>query len=756
MSPMVVRNYLFGSSLLNLILLIAVSTLIGCQKEQTDNQKKDVEGLLDKVELTSVNDKRYLPLVDSLQNLSKQINYKKGIAKSLSLKGSYFYINNHVEEALTAYREAVKVSLQVHDLKQLGNDYYTIGDIYFNTKNRDEALVALKQSAAVREESRDSIGLGASYNYIGYFYWVVSDYDSAVYYFESALKIRNQLPNKAHRATTYNNLGTVYYNWSLYDKALDHYFRALELQKEQNNNNGMSRCLCNIGLVYQDTGQNDKAIEYYQESLPFAYASKQIQNIGYAYNCLGVAFSLTNNDSAIFYLKKSLETYSGGKDTVGEILALQGLGHFYLALKDLKSAKTTFFRMLELSLHENINVRTSEAYKCLGQIFLLEDNLSLAKQYFEKSIVIGDKSTLKLILRDSFGYLSEIYERTGRKDLALDALKKQNNYRQELENEGMQKRLSDLKNKSEYEKYQRNLQAQKYENEKQKIYLGGTIFAVLFLLGTAVVLYRMNRKTKKINLLLKEKNLLIEGQSIQINLKNVELLELNEAKEKLFSIIAHDLRSPFNTLINVGTLLIEEYPNLTDDERLSYITLFEETAINTYELVENLLNLSASRTGRISFQPSKVSLIGMVEKIISLSIPSANKKGINITNAIKADAEAFADQSMLEIIMRNLLNNAIKYCKSSGQIELSSYEENNKCFITVSDNGIGIDDETKVNIFNINIIRSRNGTGGERGTGLGLGLCKEFVEKHGGSILVESDLGKGSKFVFSLPFGNNL
>lgn len=740
--------------LINFTLFLLIISIFGCEKAKEPDQKKNAETFLKEVEKTPIVAAGYLQLVDSLYKISKEIDYKKGIAKSISLKGSYLSSKGQYDEALEKYYEAVKVSKQSNDLYQLGDDYNNIGSTYFDLKKRDEAIAALKQAVAVRTESNDSTGLGYSLNFIGYIYWLVSDYDSAVYYLEKALIIRNKLPNKAYRATTYNNLGTVFYNWSLYDKALDHYLRSLELQRELGNNSGVARCLCNIGLVYKETAQNEKAIEYYRESLPYADASKLPQTIGYVYNCLGTAFSFINKDSSLFYLKKSLDTYEDGKDTVGIILALQGIGHFYLDIKDLKVAKTYFLQMLNLALNENIPMRIAEAYKCLGEIYLLENNLTMAKGYFEKSVTIGEKSKLKLILRDSFGNLSAIYERTGKIDKALSALKQQNNYRQQIENEGMQKRLSDLKDKSEYEKYQRNLQIQKYENEKQKIYLVVTIFAILFLLIVAVILYRLNSKSKKVNLLLQEKNILIEGQSKEINLKNVELLELNEAKEKLFSIIAHDLRSPFSTLINIATMLKEDYNDFSDDERLEYITAFEETAIKTYELVENLLNLSASRTGRISFNPGIVEIAKTTHKIINLLNPQANKKEIKLLNAIDKSAAAFADQAMLEIIIRNLVNNAIKYCKTGGQVEVSSYKDDHKLFITVQDNGIGMDDVTKANIFNINMIRSKKGTGEEKGTGLGLGLCKEFVEKHGGSIWVESELEKGSKFIFSVPSEN--
>ena len=732
------------------ILFFLMLVTSGCKKMEESDKKKKADALLTQLKQTSVDTTGYLQLVDSLYNIAAQINYESGIAKAFSFNGDYLASKSNYEEAIKKYREAIKISQQSGDLYQLGNDFNNLGRMYFRLKKRVESIAAFKDAVKSRNESQDSTGLGSSLNNIGFMYWQISDYDSAVIYFEQALKIRNKLSNIEFRATTYNNLGTVFFNWTLYDKALDYYLHAFELQSEIGNSNGIALSLCNIGLVYQETTQHEKAIEYYREALSHAFASKQLQTTGYVYSCLGAAFRTISRDSSLYYFKKSLDSYKSGNNNDGEILALQGIGEYYLNVNELTTAKIYFTQMLNLALKENIAMRLAQAYNYLGKISLAENDLTGSKKSFEKSIEISKKSTLKLILKDSFLSLSEVYERTGKSDSALSALKEHNNYKFQIENEGMQKRLLDLKNKSEYEKYQRNLQAQKYENERQNIYLNITIIAVLFLFIIAVILSRLSIKRKNINLLLHNKNILIEEQSNEINLKNEELLELNEAKEKLFSIIAHDLRSPFNTLINFGKLLKEEHNNLTDAENLEYISYLEETSLKTYELVENLLNLSASHTGRIDFSPARIELYELVEKIISLSNSQAVKKDIILKNNVDKVAKAFADRSMLEIIIRNLVNNAIKYCNPGGEVEVMANYDEDKVLISVIDNGIGMDEETKENIFNVNVIQSKRGTSGEKGTGLGLGLCKEFVEKHGGQLWLESEIGKGSKFVFSL------
>jgi len=741
----------YGTHFLCSLTLVLLTFAAGCKNEKIREQSKSIDALTKTIEQTPFESQNYLALTDSLYERSKRIGHNSEMERANSFKGNYFASKNQNEEALLWYQSAVKVGEKTVNVFQQGEDYNNIGRMFFRLKKREEAILAFKQAVKMRSLANDSTGLGSSLNNIGFLYWQISDFDSAVIFFEKALEIRNKLPNKEFRATTYNNLGTIFFNWSLYDKALAYYLHSLELQKEYGNDNGIALSLCNIGLIYKETAQNEKAIEYYRESLPYAFASKKLTTLGYTYSCFGAAFNSINSDSSLFYFKKSYETYKQDENRDGEILAIQGIGNYYLDLKDLKSAKTYFTEMLELAQKENILMRIAEANKYLGEIYLRENNLEKAEAYFENSIAISEKATLKVLLRDAYKSLSEIYERKGKIDKSFMALKQHNVYRQQIENEGMQKRLMDLKNKSEYERYQRNLQEQKHENEKQKIYLVGSLTAIIFLLVVAVVLYLMNSRRKKVNLLLQEKNILIEGQSKEINLKNVELLELNEAKEKLFSIIAHDLRSPFSTLINMATLIKEEYRTLTNEEKVEYITDLEETAIKTYELVENLLNLSASHTGRINFNLTNIDVKETVNKIINLCQANARKKEIQFAYAIEDGLRTSADQPMLEIILRNLVNNALKYCNTGGLVEITAKKETDKILFSIKDNGIGMDEATKATIFNINVIRSKKGTNGERGTGLGLGLCKEFVEKHGGKLWVESAINCGSNFIFTLP-----
>ena len=230
-----------------------------------------------------------------------------------------------------------------------------------------------------------------------------------------------------------------------------------------------------------------------------------------------------------------------------------------------------------------------------------------------------------------------------------------------------------------------------------------------------------------------------------------ELMQSNKTKDKFFSIIAHDLRNPFITILGFGDLLLTDYTDLTDEERLFYVEEMKKSAEASHNLLQNLLQWSRSQTGRIEFHPTNINLKSIINSNIELSRLSAEKKQIDITTNLHEDVFVFADEDMITTVIRNLLTNAVKFTNKKGEIKLNITINDKYVETCVCDNGIGMDEDTISKLFRLDVSQSSPGTEKESGTGLGLILCKEFVEKNGGSICVKSELGKGSRFSFKLP-----
>ena len=237
----------------------------------------------------------------------------------------------------------------------------------------------------------------------------------------------------------------------------------------------------------------------------------------------------------------------------------------------------------------------------------------------------------------------------------------------------------------------------------------------------------------------------------QLKASNEELEKLNATKDKFFSIIAHDIKNPFAGIMS-STYLLQNYLHNKDFEQLeTMIHLINSSSKQGYELLVNLLEWSRSQTDNLSFNPVELKLKNVVDGCFAIVNNQAKNKNITLTHKIPEDLLIKADEYLLQTILRNLLTNAIKFTENFGVVTVDSKNINDVTEISVSDTGIGIAKEFQNMLFRIDTKYSMKGTAEETGTGLGLVLCKEFVEKHGGKIFVESEEGKGSTFKFTIP-----
>jgi PAS domain S-box-containing protein len=237
---------------------------------------------------------------------------------------------------------------------------------------------------------------------------------------------------------------------------------------------------------------------------------------------------------------------------------------------------------------------------------------------------------------------------------------------------------------------------------------------------------------------------------LTIQQKNQELQALNITKDKFFSIIAHDLKSPFNTLLGLSELLAENLSTYDEETLQTIVTNLYSTTVNTHKLLENLLDWARNQQNRIEYNPTKIDLFSVANDIIQLLKPTADAKNISLILNISSPFHAMADTYMINAVMRNLISNAIKFTSSKGFVRINAENKENMVLVSIEDNGIGIKPENILQLFRIDTNVSQEGTSGEKGTGLGLLLCMDFVKKHGGNLWVESEIGKGSTFFFTL------
>lgn len=247
----------------------------------------------------------------------------------------------------------------------------------------------------------------------------------------------------------------------------------------------------------------------------------------------------------------------------------------------------------------------------------------------------------------------------------------------------------------------------------------------------------------------------LKSRETALRYSESQLRELNATKDKFFSIISHDLKHPFNNILGFSKLLSINLHKYDEEKILQFVHLIINSAQIAYKLLENLLEWSMAQTGKINFNPEIFILESLVIDTISITESSSRAKSIEVSYEIKENIQVFADKNMINTVLRNLVTNAIKYTHQNGFINISASIQNNYAQVSVKDNGIGIKPETIEKLFKISEKISTPGTNSEKGTGLGLILCKEFIEKNKGSIWVESEVGKGSEIYFTLPLATN-
>lgn len=310
------------------------------------------------------------------------------------------------------------------------------------------------------------------------------------------------------------------------------------------------------------------------------------------------------------------------------------------------------------------------------------------------------------------------------------------------------------------EKELKNFQLKKEKKLRQNIILSGTI-SLFFFITLLVIVYLFYRDKSKYARNLAKNNQIIESQktALQYTLNRLsrneaKLMEANATKDKFFSIIAHDLKNPFSSIIGYSDLLSESYLDFDEKEKRTMIRQINTAAGNTYRLLENLLQWSRSQMVLVKHEPEIFHLHAAVDENINLIKDMAAHKNIILASLVGENLKVYANRETVDVVIRNLVSNAVKFTERNGSVKVEALSNEHMVKVTVSDTGTGMSDEEKQKVFRIEAGFRKPGTEKETGTGLGLILCKEFVEKNGRSICVESEIGKGSRFIFTLPLAD--
>ena len=592
------------------------------------------------------------------------------------------------ESALQLIDDKEFIELKPKTLNYLGVVHRKLGDLEKSYRYFGNAL-------DLANILKDSIQIGYTYNNLTDYYLKKASYSIALENVLISYQIFKKLDHKVGMAYSLNYLGEIYINHRDFDKALSYLKEALILRSEINDFRGYSNTTTNIGIVYFELKNFEKALEYYKEAL---------------------------------YINKDLNYLKGNS----RILSLKG--DIYYAKEEFISAKKNV--KAALYIDKRIKNKSGQIVNLnkLGLIYLELYEPKLAKESFENALLLAKESGHLDEEMLSYLYLSKYYSSKQMHKKALESLNKYIVLKDSIFSSENMGRFADLQ----------TLFATDREEIKNKVEKELLLKEIEFSTRTSQYLFVISIVTLIIILLLVSK---FRAQKKTNNLLN----ELNSSKDKFFSILAHDLKNPFQGLLGYTEMLHTDYNSLERDEVRESIASLHSVTRTVYNLLEGLLEWSRAQTGRMEYNPILFKLSEEVRKVVELSIKNATLKEISFTAEIDETIIVFADRNMVSTILRNLVANAIKFTNSGNLIKVIAEKKKNEIVVTVLDQGIGMSQEELDSLFRIDIHHTTLGTNGEEGTGVGLILCKELVKNNDGKIWAESELGKGSRFIFTLP-----
>lgn len=605
------------------------------------------------------------------------------------LSKSYWYTDP--KSAVAYGKEAIIIAETINDTLLMAKAYNNTGAGFFNLGDYNTSADYYYKAVKLRESLRDTAGLSASYSNIGSIYLSQKNYHKAKLYYNKALTLSSQVKDTLVISRALNNLGNVYERQEKFDVALRYYLKSLPLKEKTRDTKGMVISLINIGNTYQKQGKYSNALHYLQRGLALSVLTKSLHDQTYAY---------------------------------------RGLAEIYLGLKDYEKAVLYGEQSLKVAQNTYSKNEAKTSAEVLQKIFSKTGDYKQAYNYLKLSAAYNDSINTEEITRQTTSF--------------------------QVKYETAQKEKENLKLLAEHEKHEQEI-------EHKTIVQYATILLLILSLTVVIVAYLGNRRMKRLNKLLSRKNKKVSkysedikrkknelaAQALVLQQQKEELENLNQLKDKLFSIVAHDLRGP---LLSLKSLLqVLAMGKIQEQQFLHFAKTLEAEQQNTLWLVDNLLIWARSQMQGTSVKPESISIYSLANNTLTLLAPQAQRKSVQLHNLSRQDIEGFADTDMIQLVLRNLLSNAIKFCNEGDVITIETEPaDNDMLLVSVRDTGIGIKAEKLPKLFGLRTYTSL-GTAKEKGSGLGLAMCRDFVENNGGKIWVESTEGEGSTFKFTIP-----
>ncbi|GAB2833645.1 tetratricopeptide repeat protein [Ferruginibacter profundus] len=603
-------------------------------------------------------------------------------------------VNKEVDSLLKVLDTEKQDSNIQRTLSRIGN--------YYIDNNPTKAIEYLERSAELARQLNFQLRLANNYYDIGFCYLLKSDFDKSLTFYQQSAKIYETLKDNHRLANAYMSMGNVFFQSKSLPKADEYYDKAEAIVTQTKDSGQLASLYAERGNIYDQEQHYDSAISFMQKSITIA-------------KLINDDFMVTNS------LSNLALTYKHKKNTA---LALQ---YFDTVLKKYNAMKDPPVDNLAI-VFNNIAATQAQA-----------GNYAKATEAFNKSLGYSMQEGLSAVIMENYRNMADMYG--DMKDYKQQSiyLIKYHQLKDSLYSNDSKNQLTQLETDYQLEKKNISLVKQEAETTRQKSQRN--IFIVIAI-GAALLLAALGffyRRIKQSNNLLQEKN-------IQINKQKDELQTLNHVKDRLFSIISHDLRNPLVTLN--GYLSLAENTALPEEKKEKFRQQTQQAVSQTSNMLDNLLvwaNMQIKNTKPVI---THINVEDCIDDAIGAARAQAAQKNILIDKKINTPM-AIADHNIIEIALRNIITNAVKYSQANGHITVSSFSDQLHTFIAVQDDGIGMSKD-KIEELLHNEAESKAGTQGEKGSGLGLFLVKELLQKINAVLLIESEEGRGSNFIIQL------
>ena len=580
--------------------------------------------------------------------------------------------------------------------------------------------------------------------------YIDSDLLVAENYFQKSLKFSHDVNSEAI-AKVDLELSNIYMQLGDFTNSLNYLSKAEIIYDSLKILNQDARLSLRYGNVYWFQKNYKQALQYYNKAQISAKRLNDSIVENYAFVSIATCYQeMGRYEESMKIFKQELEKSIRYRDTAAIVTGYANIATNYTRLKLYQKANKCFFDVLEYPVERFYPELEAYIYVTIAQNYIELHDLQKAKLFANKAYELSNTKhfhynelqALKTLIRIDSA-LADYKDAFLHQDLFITLNDSLNNIELSKQSRELENKLQLVHEKKENQFLQRENQLQKQLIEQNKKQQNLLIIIVLVLMLLVVVMLNSYLQKRKLNRKLHENNRILHD-------KNSQLGELVATKNKFFSILAHDLKNPFHTILGFIDAFEIKMDSLTKEKRLMYLGKIKAASNELYKLLEDLLQWSRVQDGKLKFEPRNFNLTDSVKNYLEVLLPQTEQKEIVLTNNLEKEIIVFADMDLVGMIIRNLLVNAFKFSYRNGEVIIDYELDGDFVKLFIKDNGIGIKAEDRDKLFSIEKTLSQKGTEGEKGTGLGLILCKEFVEINGGEIGFNSMPGNGASFWFTL------